>query len=342
MLNRVLRLSLFLLFLHSFLYCQSQEVTNASARRYKRYQYDTNYVMTFRDQLHLSFLLATRGADINVYKQGNKGDHIKYTSNNRLNIGFGIDYKWLSLETTFKDPFFHGDPERGNTKVFNLKANFVRQNFWFTGQLQSIHGYYTENTGASSNPPKNNKDAVITLRPDIRQTTAYITGNYIFNNQKFSYKAYLTQFQRQLRSAGSFVMGATYARYGFRADSSILPEPLQPAFHPSANIKKSTVTHFGFNIGYLHTFVIRKKVFIHLGLLPSLGIRKTELAFADLSKPQNSYQIGLISDSRFAVGRNGDKSYYGININVLTLNDNADERIKYTYQFVKLFYGRRF
>ena len=168
-------------------------LATVSEKRHSRFKYDTNYVLTFKDRLHLSILLAGRENVMNLQLKDPDAEGVKYGTNNRLNIGFGIDYKWLSIETSFKIPFLKGDAKKGNTSVINLRGNIVRQKFWIGAHLQVLDGFYL------NNPKVYDKDwntarSGFPIRSDLRQYMAYFTGNYIFNNKKFSYKAYLTQF----------------------------------------------------------------------------------------------------------------------------------------------------
>ena len=55
---------------------------------------------------------------------------------------------------------------------------------------------------------------------------------YIFNSERFSYKAAFVRNQIQLKSAGSLIIGASFDMFILDADSSIVPPELSNYFDP--------------------------------------------------------------------------------------------------------------
>lgn len=303
-------------------------------------EFDPNYVASFKKRVHLYVFLASKGSDVTLYNVANKNESVQYSPNNFLNIGFGVNTKFISLETSFRVPFVNTtDPKKGQSSVVNIRGGFIRKKIWISGIIQNVSGFYmAKPENIYPNWFKNNAD--YPLRSDIRQNLFYLTGNYIFNHSKFSYSSTLNAYEHQIKSAGSFVTGLTFANYGASGNKSLLPEILNGKYSSESDILKSRITHFGLNGGYLHTFAIKKKYFIHIGSVASVGFKKTNTTFADFETASQK-GIGVIFDNKMSIGYNGTKNLCSVNFNALILSDNFRRRIQFDYQFLRLIYSRR-
>ncbi len=106
--------------------------------------------------------------------------------------------------------------------------------------------------GYQSSPPYDQ------LRTDIRVSAVGATIQYIFNYDKFSYRAAFLQSEWQKRSAGSFLAGFEIYAGAVKADSSLVPNQE----FARQRLKESKFLEFGPSVGYAYTYVYRQHYFV--------------------------------------------------------------------------------
>ena len=307
-------------------------------------KHNPNYLTVFRDHLSLTALICTRGTDLRIHNLDNRKQMAIYTPNNVVNYGFGINYRWFAFEGAFRIPFLdRQDTKKGSTKSYYLEARVIRRKFWAQAFLQSNIGYYLSNV-KEFDSKWFDQNTNYFLRPDVRTTIAFLSGNYIFNNRKFSYKAVSNMFEWQKKSAGSFMIGGTITNFNCNADTSLLPFNTRDRFSKRSHVNNINVLLSGLNLGYLHTFVIKSKMFIHLGLIQTLGFKNYRYTDAITGTADVHNGFGYILDARFATGYNSDKLYFGASINSLFLNDSSGNQgvMEMNFIYFKLLFGKRF
>lgn len=176
-----------------------------------------------------------------------------YKSNNPVGIGFGFSWKSTAISFSYAYPFdFLRDKSRGKTKTdLDFQIHHYSRKFVFDIYLQKYKGFYAE---------YDNKKDQIELCPDLRIKQYSIYGQYILRGNKYSYKAAFDQNEKQLKSAGSFLVGGNIHYSRIDSDSSFI-------FNEKRQLKNF---QFGVNGGYAYTWVISNNWFINLST--SLGI----------------------------------------------------------------------
>ncbi len=330
---------LFICFLHILLINRASSHVDSSLILPK---YDTNYVGKYRHKVNLSLLTLTRGLNVKLYNRDNSRQFLEYAPNDLANFGFGFCYKWLSLEAAFRSPFDKLNPTKGETDQFSLRANVIRQKFWSSLIIANYQGFYLSNTDVVDKQWfEKNKN--YPLRPDMRTRTFYIVTNYVFNHKKFSVMASVNNFERQIKSAGSFIMGGAFTQYGFDGDSSFVPLKVKENFSEKSTVKGINTKFIAVNIGYMYTLVIKKRYFAHVALIPSIGLKTTRYFYQTPQISQDDNSIGAAADTRFSLGYNSERAFGGIGVQSIALNSNSNGKkvVDYGYLSVKLFYGRR-
>jgi len=107
-----------------------------------------------------------------------------------------------------------------------------------------------------------------------------IHGHYVLNHRRFSYKAVFAQTERQIKSAGSWLVGAEYYRTKIRSD-----EPLTNEGH-----RRSNNYQVGINGGYAYAWALGSHW--NIGIAATAGIAFGNEAFEDSkSKSLTVYPI---------------------------------------------------
>lgn len=133
----------------------------------------------------------------------------RFMPNSPLKIDFGI-----TLNNTILD-FGYGvsvwkEKEKGKTKSFDFQTHKYIRKFVFDLFIQKYQGFY------------NDESKNIEIYPDLRIQNYGLSALYILNNKRYSYKAAFNQSEKQLKSAGSILLGAGIYQTKIESDSSFL------------------------------------------------------------------------------------------------------------------------
>jgi hypothetical protein len=306
-------------------------------------QNDTLYIRSFRRNPHLTFEFARRIQTIDIRSPKIEQTSIRYSPNSLFNFIASFDYRWLSLSLgLFK---VQADANNGSTSQFSLRASFNGKKFWNTNFLQVYQGFYLQNPD-EIDPSGELANSSLRVRPDIGSITLFSNLAYCFNPEKFSYRAALWQLDRQEKSAGSFVAGASYRLNVMLSDSSIgmIPKQVEQDFAPGTRLVSQRLSNLTLHGGYIHTFVFSRYWFITLYLLPGLSSQGgVYLAEDGLIRKYRNRMI-VANEFRFVAGYNEDTWFAGISTHSLTFSGNRKTEIwvNNNYNWFRLFVGFRF
>lgn len=300
-------------------------------------QYDSNYVKTYYDKLCVTTYGEVGNYQLDLYNKENSDESLSYTSNAPISYGLGLDYKWLTLAYSYAfAQLDKGEVADNYTSVRSLGVGITMPRFWFRTFYQRLKGLDYNELDAENN------SIIYGRRDDINGNILLASFNYVFNHKKYSHNATLWQLDQQLKSAGTFTVGLATAIYSIYADSSLIPPPLKNSFVKEADIRNAITQNYVITGGYLHTFVIKKRGFIHLSFIPGFCLQKTT---ADLSSGQQAisrFQPEFYTESRLAVGYNGEKFYGGVNsVGYFFTNNAFDAIIEHNYGVFRVFFGMR-
>jgi len=191
--------------------------------------------------------------------------------NGNTNLGVGFNYKGLGLGIAFGRPLSQSSIDKyGLTNRFDMQASLYAKSFGLDGFVQWYKGYYMAN-------PQDFIDWDKPHFPQVRDLEIFsIGGNgfYLFNRNKFSYKAAYLRNEIQKRSAGSFSTGFFFYHDMVRSGNGFLPSELPDSIRTDFDLKEFDATSIGISAGYQHTFVIKGNFFINLQLTPGIGYRR--------------------------------------------------------------------
>lgn len=307
-------------------------------------QINLNFVRSFRNHPHLTFEFARRRQVISVRNANIDTLLLRFEPNTRTNLIASFDYKWLSLSLGLVSFNTSGGSRKGDSNQFSLRASFNGKNIWNTNFLQYYSGFYLSNPRAFDPEFDLTKD-VFPSRSDVSTTTFFSNIYYCFKPERFSYRAALWQIDRQERSAGSFLAGASLRFYGMQADSGVtlIPDEALPYFDPSQYVIAQRVSNFNFNVGYVHTFVYDKCWFLTLYFVPGISIQNSLFQAQGQQIVRNPGQILGMSEFRVVLGYNGEKWFSGISSYSINFSGNNKEQlwVDNSYNWFRLFAGFR-
>lgn len=307
----------------------------------KEIAYDTNYIISYRDLLHITVVGVNKQTGITLVNINNDND-LAFKSNNPFGFGVALDYKWATLEYSQSIPGMEwNDKAKGNTDAFALR-------FGFTGRKFRLNTYYRDSKGFSfSDIESFDEDWFLTEThypyfEDLRNRTLNFSMYYTFNHKKYSNTAALWQIDRQIKSAGSPVIGFLTGLEGIYAPTPLMiNDSLEGSF---LNIKKAEYFKIGLSGGYMYTLSLWKRFYIHMALMQGFFYNTGKTELHESSGYSKRESIGASLYYRFTAGYNGDDFYGGIFwVSDTFINDAiADEYELTNYNYLRLYVGYRF
>lgn len=202
-------------------------------------QIDTTYIKPFDNKLSLRTYLSTKFI---LMEKEVDGKVKNFTPNTPMSLGFGVSINNTIINLSYGYGLnFMKDDDKGRTKALDFQIHNYGRKFIIDLFIQKYHGFYTSD----------DSDKNIKLYPDLNIQQYGAFGQYVFNNKKFSYKAAFNQNERQLKSAGSFLLGGGVYFTKIGSDSSFV--------HKSKNSLRNF--QFGVSGGYAYTWAINKRWF---------------------------------------------------------------------------------
>ena len=201
------------------------------------------------------------------------------------------------------------------------------------GNRFGVEASYQDSTTLSGDIDYNNGSFHIN-KGDVKLTLVNVTGYYAFNYRHFSYPAAFTQSYIQKRSAGSWLLGATYQGGRIKATDDA------PA---TMSQSRTTMNTFAIGGGYGYNLVAGKWLF-HASAQPSLIVfNDIDIKEHGVSRDGKTYFPELITNTRVAIIYNFSRKYFvgsTFLFNTTLLGDN-DDYTRQTKWRARAFFGWR-
>ena len=168
-----------------------------------------------------------------------------------------------------------------------------------------------------------------------------LTGNYIFNNKKFSFRSAYNFAERQLRSSGSFVLFASISGFKTVGDSAILDDEYSADFGVDSKIKEIKTTTLSIGPGYTYS-LIHKGFFVNATL--ALGPAHNWLSYkTEDGSTKDDIEFTAFFAIRVALGYNGDNFFAGMSFASQGSNATFDSiQLQSSSATFKILFGFRF
>ncbi len=167
--------------------------------------------MVVRTSLYRSSLILKLSQANNDGEEGRKS--IVYSSNNKLNFGVGLSHPKIPFDIFVGYGLANSSKERRTeTKRIDFLVHKYAQKYVVDLFFQRYKGFYIDNSE-------------LTLQesncPNLFVLKVGGMGQYVFNHRKFSYRAAYNQNAKQLKSAGSVLLGASTYYLNFQNDKAL-------------------------------------------------------------------------------------------------------------------------
>lgn len=297
------------------------------------------YIADFSQNYMARVFYANRNFSFNLRSRIGEKRTIQYAPNGQNYVGFGFFFKKTGLELGLKLPVSDALNQRyGKTKYFNLQTNYYGDKIGADLAFQRYQGFYVKNPYETDTTwlPGNNYPQ----RKDIIARNISVNVYYIFNNKKFSYRAAFAQTERQVKSAGSFVMMGAVSHLRFGSSNSFIPEAQLATFGEKTSFKEGNFYSIALLPGYAHTFVVNS-YYLSLSFHLGVGIQHKHYIVSD--RLYDDLNIFRKSNLRIAGGYYGKRFLGGLSLII----DNTPIQLQNVVLSasmvnVKIFAGYRF
>lgn len=301
---------------------------------------DTNRIVRYNHHIslaaHITRIDLTSGLTL-----AGRPERVQYRTANAHRLGFSFDYRWLGFELFGRLPV-QGSERRGNTFNRGIYTRVNRSRFWANAIYQEFSGFYW------SNPVPQIRETLPSgyypQRADLDSRLLFLNSFYVFRPGHFSNPAAQGENERQKKSGGSPLAGVGIYHNTLTGKSSLLPSVYNSRLPEFRDIRSIRSWIFSVNMGYAHTFVWHKHVFLSMYGIPGLARSHAFTTRLDGKDSRIPARWTLRLETRASLGYNSDRYFGGIMYSSFFNNQELEADADYAYGFhtFRVFFGHRF
>ena len=263
------------------------------------------FIQSFPDHFFLYPVIKQRSLSFALEKR-DRSEQLTFKPNNAYSLGVGGYLFEVGAELTFSVPIDEKSRSMyGESDSRDVQLNVLGKTWGGDLFYQKYQGFYLsdrENPVLPGTP--------FPQRGDIVSRNFGITGNYVFQNRKFSFRAAYNFAERQLHSKGSFLLFASLSSFKMSADSSILTPAQEAVFGENVSFRRLRYTTFSIAPGYTYSMIFRD--FFVNGTL-SVGPAHHWITYqVEGDRERNDIAINSFIGARIAIGYNGPRLFGGL------------------------------
>ncbi len=240
----------------------------------------SEYIETFEDYFLIKAGITNRSLNLNLsprlngITQFNKRLWYRPAVQDVLNVG--VRFKGLALSYGFKvAPHPLLESRQGESKYTDIKVVSFGRKLGYDVYYQDYKSYFISDLNI-----KNATNLVNSIfsgdqlqrRDDLRLQNFAANVYYVFNNDEFSYRTAFVLDERQVKSAGSFLLTGSLANTRISADSSFVIRNDSLGFRPEGYFKTADFYTIAVTPGYAYNLVSPKNFYLTLGVSALAGV----------------------------------------------------------------------
>ncbi len=297
------------------------------------------YIRDFVNWKTGRLVLSTRNLQFELRSRTQRQAFLQFRPSNNLALGVAGYYRRLGLELGFKLPASDERKDRfGNSRIVDWSTTFYADQYGADVFFQRYRGYYVRN-GYEADQSWRKGDPY----PRYPQLAAFHLGGnvyYVFNHNRFSYRAAFTQMERQMKSAGSFLLMTSAGIMNFSNEARAFIPPQRLAGYNNNDFRYARLYNLALAPGYGYTFVY-DRLYASASLFMGFGLQHQRYTMNNAV--ENVGQVFRKYNMRLAAGYFGEIFYGGAGF----LLDNSTSRVQdlvlaVSSPSLRLFAGARF
>ncbi len=199
-------------------------------------QRDSMYIKSYSKVFSAKEFVYSNQMELTIHSNQNN-EHTTYSPNNTNGIGIGLIYDNYQVSLNSGSNLVNLTNSGKKSRFTDLQIHRFGKRYAIDLFMQQYQGFYFDNPTAGQ--PKINV-------PDLDVYQVGLVGQYIWNSRKFSYRAAFYQNEKQIKSAGSLLLGMGFYYFHIESDSSLVIE----------NQKNIPSYQWGINAGYAYNLVL--------------------------------------------------------------------------------------
>lgn len=252
-------------------------------------------------------VLKKRTLTFQAARNDNRSDKVDFIPNNSYSIGIGAYLFDLAAELTFAIPVDEKSHSiYGESDALDLQLNALSRSWGADIYYQKYKGFYADDPSIDYL-----RDQSYPQRRDIETRNFGLTGFYIFNESRFSFQSAFNFAERQLHSAGSFLMSGAINSFKLTADSAVLAMSYRNEFGEGSDFEDLRYVTFSIMPGYAYN-VIYRNFFINAALMIGPGHNWINYKSQNQAA-KNDITFNSLVALRIGVGYNGKRFFAGLN-----------------------------
>ena len=240
---------------------------------------------------------------------------IKMEPNKQNKIGASLSYRFITASFAFAPNFLAENKDNENSKLFNLNLRTYFGKWMQTLDVFNEKGFYLKH--ANTNVYFSNLKAF-----KIGGATSYIV------NENLSFKAIVSQHEKQLKSAGSFIPRVLYYVTKYDIDDA-----------PTATKLDMYSYDIAFAPSYYYNVVPFNNLLLSAGVSAGIGLNHTH----SKSNGNKENLTSLLTEFNFrtSTSYNINNAYFGAHYSYLIINHNTDRSsyVNDNIPFLQVFLG---
>ncbi len=311
------------------------EITINTPNRYDSMR--SIYVKTYTDHFFVWPLLKQRRLDYEISDLPEKNRRLLYKSNSPYSLGLGAYIFEVGLEFTFAIPLDAKSKEiYGPSDARDIQLNLFTRSWGLDLFRQKYSGFYIDDPATKI--PDNTPYPQLA---DIESKNTGVTWSYIFNHKKFSLRSTHNFAERQIKSAGSFILFTTIAGFKTTGDSAIVGDEYRDYYGVDAKVQQIKSTSFSIVPGYTYNLV--HKGFFLTGTL-AIGPSHNWLSYRSVDgSSKDDIEFRAFFVARVALGYSSDRFFTGLSFGSQGGNIKFDSiQLTSSTGTFKLLFGYRF
>ncbi len=258
---------------------------------------DSTYIYDYSDKLILRVYTINKFNSLSI---GNKikNQELKLLPNGSTNLGIGYNHRKFGIGIAFGlPPSSENERKFGKTKRFDLQLNYYGRKIGADGFFQKYKGYFNSN-------PNDFFDWTNDVYPQLSNMKMLSTGLssfYVFNSEKYSYRAAFVRDEMQKKSAGSFLLGVFGIYDEASTEEGFIPNEFPDNIGTDFDIKEFKNLALGISVGYAYNLVITERFIFGAAAIPGFGYQRVSIRHIDNRTESDIQPAGQIL-MRFALG----------------------------------------
>ncbi|HYG00901.1 MAG TPA: DUF4421 family protein [Chryseosolibacter sp.] len=264
------------------------------------------YIKDFPDHYFLYPVLKQRSLNFELEKESGDPGVVTFKPNNTFSFGLGLYLFEVGFELAFAIPLEEKSIDLyGESAARDVQLNLLGKKWGLDAFYQRYKGFYV--TDSRVDVPSGTP---YPQRPDVSTRNVGLTGSYVFNHQRFSFRSAYNFSERQVFSKGSVIVLSSINGFRLNADSSILNTSQRENFGEDIAFTNLKFTSFSIAPGYTYSLVFQS-FFLNAAL--AVGPAQHWILYKpELSGQKQTHELNSFIAARISLGYNGERLFGGV------------------------------